>query len=95
MGIFGNVYTLVKIVRSKLYRSTIYACIIMLVTTNMVVLVVHPFRFSVFINAYLYHKPSPPGLIALLFGGNMTYIPVFWSAMNTVYFAYERFFLIR
>lgn len=35
MGIFGNVYTLVKIVRSKLYRSTIYACIIMLVTTNM------------------------------------------------------------
>lgn len=95
MGIFGNVYTLVKIVRSKLYRSTIYACIIMLVTTNMVVLVVHPFRFSVFINAHLYHKPSPPGLIALLFGGNMTYIPVFWSAMNTVYFAYERFFLIR
>lgn len=24
MGIFGNVYTLVKIVRSKLYRSTTY-----------------------------------------------------------------------
>lgn len=69
MGIFGNVYTLVKIVRSKLYRSTIYACIIMLVTTNMVVLVVHPFRFSVFINAHLYHKPSPPGLIAPLFWG--------------------------
>lgn len=91
----GNVYTLVKIVLSKLYRSTVYACIIMLVITNMIVLVVHPFRFSAFINAHLYQKPSPPGLIALLFGGNMTYIPVFWSAMNTVYFAYERFFLVR
>lgn len=95
MGIFGNVYTLVKICRSKLYKSTTYACILMLVISNIVVLFLHPFRFSVFINAHLYHKPSQPGLIALLFGGNMTYIPVFWSAMNTVYFAYERFFLIR
>lgn len=51
---------------------------------------------------FCFYKRSPlsqteptAGLIALLFGGNMTYIPVFWSAMNTVYFAYERFFLIR
>lgn len=95
MGIFGNLYTLVKICRSKLYKSTTYACILMLVVSDIVVLLVHPFRFSMFINAHLYQKLSPPGLIALLFGANMTYIPVFWFAMNTVYFAYERFFLIR
>lgn len=95
IGIFGNFYTLVKICRSKLYKSTTYACILMLVISDVVVLLVHHFRFSIFINAHLYQKLSPPGLIALLFGANMSYIPVFWSAMNTVYFAYERFFLIR